>query len=388
MPGPEVIYLDYAATSALRPPEVVEAVSRFLGGLASSPGRAAHRGSLEAGRTVLRCRQALAAFFGIAGDPGRIVFQLNATHALNSLLRGLAGPGAVLVRTMADHNAVRRTAAALRASGVEERVIPVSASGDVDEVEAGRMLRGATLLVLPHASNVLGAALPVQRLARIARSAGALVVLDAAQSAGHLPVDVGELEVDALAFTGHKGLLGPQGVGGFWLREGVRLQPLITGGTGGDSAPESMPGSLPDRVEAGTLPVPAIAGLLAGIEWLQRRGMAEVATREAALKARLLEGLGDVPGVRILSPRNVPGTGLVMLTVDEMEPAEVARSLDEEFGVLTRAGLHCAPEAHQVLGSFERGAVRLSLGWASESAHVEAAVSALRVLAGRAAVHA
>jgi cysteine desulfurase / selenocysteine lyase len=385
MPGDEVIYMDYAATSALRPPEVGEAVARFLGGLGATPGRAAHRGALEAGRMVLRCRQALAALFGISGDPGRVVFQLNATHALNTLLRGLVGAGDVLVRTAADHNAVRRTAADLRQGGVEERILPVDAAGAVDMEEASRLLRGAALLVLPHVSNVLGSALPVRALADVAHREGALVVVDAAQSAGHLPLDVTELGADALAFTGHKGLLGPQGVGGFWLREGVEIDPLLTGGTGGDSAPESMPASFPDRVEAGTLPVPAIAGLLAGVEWLQQRGVAELAAREAALKERLLAALDRIPGVSVRSPRGVPGTGLVMLTVRGMDADQVARRLDADFSILVRAGLHCAPEAHRALGTLETGAVRLSLGWASEERHVDAAAAALAALSGSAA---
>jgi cysteine desulfurase / selenocysteine lyase len=318
----------------------------------------------------------------VGGDPGRVVFQLNATHALNTLMRGLVEPGQALVRTQADHNAVRRTAAALRAGGVEERVLTVRPDGGVDLDEAARLLRGASLLVVPHVSNVLGCEMPVAALAGLARQEGARVVVDAAQSAGHLPLDAEGLGADAVAFTGHKGLLGPQGAGGFWLRDGIALKPLLTGGTGGDSAPESMPDAFPDRVEAGTLPVPAIAGLLAGLQWLERRGVDAQAAHEAGLRERLLAKLDRIPAVRVRSPRGVPGTGLVTLTVEGIPAAEVAERLDREYGILTRAGLHCAPEAHRVLGTLEGGAVRLSLGWASRQSDVEAVATALAALAG------
>ncbi|HEX7239638.1 MAG TPA: aminotransferase class V-fold PLP-dependent enzyme, partial [Longimicrobiaceae bacterium] len=274
--------------------------------------------------------------------------------------------------------------AALAREGVRDTVLAGTADGRVDLDEAERALRGdgcpARLLVLPHASNVLGTVLPVARLAAMAREHGTLVLLDAAQSAGHLPVRVDELGVDLLAFAGHKGLLGPQGTAGLWVRQGVEVAPVFSGGTGGDSAADAMPEAYPDRLEAGTLNGPGIAGLLAGVRWVQGAGVESLRAREAALKARLRGGLASIPGVRVLSPEAPEGVGIVTVAADAVEAHELALRLDREHGVLTRAGLHCAPEAHGVLGSLECGAVRFSLGWASTEAEVDRAVAAVRAV--------
>ncbi len=378
------VYLDFAATSAVRPEEVIEAVASYLRDVGATPGRAGHARALQAGRIALRCRRALAAVFGIPGDPGRIVFQLNATHALNTALLGVLRPDDAVVRTRYDHNAVRRPVAALAARGVEERVLSGRPDGSIDLDELARLLvaggKPARLLVLPHASNVLGTVLPVRLMAERAREAGALVLLDAAQTAGHLPLDVVELGVDLLAFTGHKGLLGPQGTGGLWVRPGVEVKPLLRGGTGGDSLPEEMPDVYPDRLEVGTQNGPGIAGLLAGVEWVRSRGVAELHARETALKAELLRELSGVPGLRVRSPAAPEGVGIVTLTCDRMPADALARRLERGHGVLTRAGLHCAPETHAFLGTRETGAVRLSVGWATTSAEVRRAAGALRTL--------
>jgi cysteine desulfurase/selenocysteine lyase len=378
------VYLDFAATSALRPPQVVEAVAAYLRDVGATPGRAGHARALSAGRVLLRCRRALAELFGISGDPGRIVFQLNATHALNTALLGVLRPGDRVVRTGYDHNAVRRPVASLRGQGVEEAVLGARSDGGVALDELERLLVGegrpARLLALPHVSNVLGTALPVREMAERARAAGSLVLLDAAQSAGHLPLDAEALGVDLLAFTGHKGLLGPQGTGGLWVREGVEVRPLLSGGTGGDSLPEGMPAAYPDHLEAGTQNGPGIAGLLAGVEWIQERGVAALHAREGELKRELHGSLRSIPGLRILSPEAPDGVGIVTL-VGERVPAEtLALRLEREHGIQTRAGLHCAPEVHAVLNTLETGAVRLSVGWATTAHDVRRAVRALRTL--------
>jgi cysteine desulfurase / selenocysteine lyase len=376
------VYLDYAATCALRPEPVVEAVSAYLRDVGATPGRAAHSRAVSAGRIVLRCRRALAELFGIPGDPGRVVFQLNATHALNTALRGVLRPGDAVVRTQYDHNAVRRPVAALAAErGVRERVLSGRSDGGIDPAELEHLLRldgePARLLVVPHASNVLGTLLPVREMAARAREAGALVLVDAAQSAGHVPIDAPGLGADLFAFTGHKGLLGPQGVGGLWVREGVEVAPLLYGGTGSDSASPEMPALLPDRLEAGTQNGPGIAGLLAGVEWLLARGVEDLHARESALKRSLRERLGGVGGLRLRSPAAPEGTAIVTLTADTLPPAELALRLEREHGVLVRAGLHCAPGAHAAIGTQETGAVRLSIGWATTETDVARAAAAL-----------
>jgi cysteine desulfurase/selenocysteine lyase len=375
----DVVYLDYAATSAVRPDAVTEAVVRYLRDVGATPGRAGHRRAVEAGRVVLRCRRALARLFNAPGDPGRVTFHLNATHALNAALFGLLGPGDRVVRTAYDHNAVRRPVQALAARGVTETVLAGNPEGTADLDEAEAALRGATLLVIPHASNVLGVALPVAELAARAHAAGAVVLVDAAQSAGSLPVDVQAMGIDLLAFTGHKGLLGPQGTGGLWLREGIELPPALFGGTGGDSDSPDMPARLPDRLEAGSQNGPGIAGLRAGVEWVMEHGVDAIHAREDALKWRLWNALSAVPGVVMHTPpdRGQPTVGIVAVTVEGLDSSEVARRLDAEFGVLTRAGLHCAPESHAILGTERTGAVRFSVGWATTEAEIDLAVAAM-----------
>jgi cysteine desulfurase/selenocysteine lyase len=381
-----LVYLDYAATSALRPDAVTEAVAAYLRDVGASPGRAGHRLALAAGRVVLRCRLTLAELFEVPGDPGRVTFQPSTTHALNAALRGVLRPGDRVVRTAYDHNSVRRPVAALAGEGVRETVLAGTPEGAIDPDEAERAIRGdghpARLLVLPHASNLLGTVLPVRALAEAARAHGTLVLLDAAQSAGHLPVRVDELGVDLLAFAGHKGLLGPQGTAGLWVREGVEVAPVFAGGTGGDSAAAGMPEAYPDRLEAGTLNGPGIAGLLAGTRWVLDAGVPSLHAREAALKSRLRHGLGALPGVRVLSPEAPDGVGIVTVAAEGMEAHELALRLDREHAVLTRAGLHCAPEAHGILGTREAGAVRFSVGWATTEEDVDRAVAAVGAVCG------
>lgn len=374
----DIVYLDFAATSAVRPPGVADAVASYLTNLGATPGRGGHRLEVEANRLVLRCRMALARLFGIPGDPGRIAFMHNATHALNTAMWGLLGRGEVVVTTAYDHNAVLRPVHALaRERDVEVRMISGAPDGSIDMDEAARLLDGAALFVVNAVSNVLGTAVPVGALTRLAHEAGARVLVDAAQSAGHLPIDVVADGVDLLAFTGHKGLLGPQGIGGLWVHESVELDPLLRGGTGGDSLEPAMPDAYPDRLEAGTLNGPGVAGLLAGVEWVLERTPEAVHRHEMRLKDRLREGLLAIPGVRVHSPAAPDGVAVVTITADSVDASTLARRLDHEHGVLTRPGLHCAPEVHRLLGTDRAGAVRLSPGWASTEEEIDRTLEAV-----------
>ena len=376
-------YLDYAATSAIRPQPVVEAVTEFLTTCGATPGRGAHARALAAGRMALQCRKQVAKLLGLSGDPGRIAFMPNATYALNAALVGTLEKGDTVVISEYDHNSVRRPVHALtRTRGVRVRSISGSPEGGVDLVEVERLLDGARLLVVNEVSNVLGTRMPLAELAGLAHEAGTLVLVDSAQSAGHMPVRHEADGADMVVFTGHKGMLGPQGTGGLWVREGIEVEPVVSGGSGGvDSLSKDMPVVMPDRLEAGTLNGPGLAGLLAAGRFLEERGVASIHAGVGELKARLYCGLSDIPGVNVLSPESPAGAGIVTLATASMDAATLASRLDAEWGVMGRAGLHCAPVVHQMLGTAESGALRLSLGWASRVEDVDRAIEGVHALA-------
>jgi cysteine desulfurase family protein len=383
-----LIYLDNAATSWPKPTEVKEAMVAFLDRVGANPGRSGHRLSVEAGRIVYEAREALADLFH-APDPLRIAFGLNATDALNLALHGLLQPGDHVVTSSMEHNSVMRPLRALERQGVEVTVVPCSPEGLLDPRDVERALQPHTrMVVLTHASNVVGTLLPIREVGEIARRHGVLFAVDAAQTAGAVPIDMEADAVDILCFTGHKALLGPMGTGGLVLGERVDpsdLRPLRQGGTGSRSEFEEHPDFLPDLCEAGTPNAVGLAGLLAGVRWVQERGVEAIRAHEQALTTRLLEGLGEVPGVTVYGPRDAARqTGTVSFNVEGLEPSEVGLVLDEEYGVLCRVGLHCAPAAHRTLGTFPRGTVRFAVGCFTTLEEVDAAVEAVRAIARRA----
>lgn len=385
----EIAYLDHAATSALRPRPVIDAVTSYLESVGATPGRGGHRLAIEAGRIALSCRQRIAALLNIPGDPGRITFTSNATFALNTALHGTVRAGDRIVVTTFDHNAVLRPAAALaKHRGIDVVLVDVDAHGLPDASALAHALDGARLLTINAASNVLGARLDVAALARAARDAGALSLVDVAQVAGHAPFDAAAAGVDMVAFTGHKGMLGPQGIGGLWVRDGLDVEPLITGGTGGDSLQREMPSAYPDHLEAGTINGPAIAGLAAGIAVVLEEGVEAIHARLSVLKQALHGGLAGIDGVHVLSPASASGVPVVTITSDDIAASALASRLDREHGVLTRAGLHCAPEVHRMLGTERTGALRFSLGWSSTMGDVERALTAVSSVLNDTAPHA
>lgn len=379
-----MIYLDNAATSFPKPPEVAEAMADLLAHRAGNPGRSGHALALAAQAAVSDTRRLLASFVG-APDPSRVVFALNATDALNTALWGLLRPGDRVVTTSVEHNAVVRPLSALAERGVAVVRVPCAPDGTLDPEDLSRALEaGPTRLVaMTHASNVCGTILPVREAAALAHRHGAVFLLDAAQTAGVLPIDVLEMGVDLLAFPGHKGLLGPTGTGGLYVSPEVRLTPLRQGGTGTRSEEERQPEALPEALEAGTVNTVGIAGLGAALRVLLRRGLEHVRAHEAALTARLLSGLAEIPGVRVhgtADPRRQ--VAVVSITVQGWEPVDLGAALDSAFGIAVRPGLHCAPVAHRTLGTFPRGTVRLSPGGATTEDEIDRALSALRALAG------
>lgn len=407
-----MIYLDNASTSCPKPPEVVAAVSQALSYVCANPSRGSYEWSLEASRNLLRTRRALADLFNIS-DESRVVFTLNATHALNVAIKGLLGAkqriGAQSSRQRAgahqpvthphiitssiEHNAVARPLAVLAKRGVEITKVPCSSDGTTDPADVLAAVRSNTILVvLTHASNVLGTILPVAEVGPQLRERGIPLLVDAAQTAGVFPIDVEVMGISLLALCGHKGLLGPQGVGALYLAPEFELDTLVEGGTGSYSESLDQPLTCPDRFEAGTPNSPGIAGLRAGIEVVKREGVIERGAREHALAQRLRARLADVAGIRIHGPRDTKASSgskapfaapIVSIAVDGLASVEVARILEKEFQIAVRAGLHCAPEAHRVAGTLATGLVRLSIGHGTTEKEVDAAAEALIQIAGK-----
>jgi cysteine desulfurase family protein len=377
------IYLDNAATSHPKPEAVYRAVDHALRHL-TNPGRGGHSLSLDASREVFEAREAVAEFFGI-GDAGRVAFTGGATAALNCALFGLLRPGDRVVTSTMEHNSVVRPLRVLQDRGV--RVVKVAADAlgfiDPERLKAACAEERTRLVVLSHCSNVTGTRQPIEEIGPWCRKEGILLLVDAAQSAGHFHIDVERMGIDLLAAPGHKGLLGPQGIGFLYVREGVRIDPLLFGGTGTESAQELPPETMPERLESGTLNLPGIAGLRAGIVFLKKEG-AQLHAGEAALLERLIEGLRPIAGLRLYGPLDpAVHCGALSFNLIGRDPAEVGFLLDRDHGVLARVGLHCAPDAHRTIGTFPRGTVRLSPGCFTTAEEIDHAIAAVAAIATR-----
>ncbi|PNU19903.1 cysteine desulfurase [Geothermobacter hydrogeniphilus] len=375
------IYLDNAATSFPKPESVYRAVERAMRHAGGNPGRGGHRFSLDAGREVLETRETLARFFAVE-DAARIVFTSGATEGINLALFGLLQPGDRVVTTSMEHNALMRPLYALQQRGIEVEQVKTGRDGIVDVSDLQRACRVPTrLLAIGHCSNVSGSIQPLETIIPWCREHGILTLVDAAQSAGHLPLSVNRLGVHLLAVPGHKGLLGPSGTGFLYVDPELRLEPLLYGGTGINSTMRTMPEDLPERLEAGTLNVPGLAGLRAGVEYLQQQGPERLETSLNELVERLLAGLEAVPGVTLYGPARGERRGnVVSFNLAGMDPAEVGYRLEQQFGICVRVGLHCAPDAHRSLGSFPGGTVRVSPGIFTSPEQVEKLLTAVALL--------
>jgi cysteine desulfurase family protein len=358
------IYLDNAATSYPKPEAVYQAVMHAMREIGASPGRGGHRRSLEAGRIMFQARETAAALFS-APDSSRMVFTHSATEALNMALRGTLVPGDHVVTTSMEHNSLARPLHLLEKQGVEITTVQAGADGLVDPADIRLALTPRTrMIAIGHVSNVCGTIQPIDLISAIAREAGALFLLDAAQSAGRLAIDVVSSRIDLLAVPGHKGLYGPQGTGLLYVAPHVPLLALLAGGTGTNSTSEEQPGEFPDGFEAGTHNLPGIAGLKAGMEFVRGQEVAVIGEHERSLVSYAIERLGRLPQVRLYGPADPARRGAVLsFTLAGKDPAEVAFELDRRFDIAVRAGLHCAPRAHRTLGTFPGGTVRMSPGW-------------------------
>ena len=379
------IYFDNAATSWPKPPAVMQAMVHFLEEVGANPGRAAHWRAVESGRIIFAAREAVAGLFK-APDPLSVVFGHNVTEALNLALRGLLRPGDHVITSSMEHNSMLRPLRTLERQGTELTVVRCSPQGFLDPADVEAAIRPNTCVIaLNHASNVVGTLLPVAEAGRIARRHNLLLLVDAAQTAGAYPIDVQTDAIDLLAFTGHKSLYGPMGTGGLVIGERVdlaRLEPLMRGGTGSRSKHEEQPDFLPDRYESGTPNAVGLAGLAAGVDWVQKRGVEAIRAHKVALEQRLIHGLQQTPGVTVYGGLDAEQQmATVAFNIAGIEPSEVGLRLDDEYGLLCRVGLHCSPAAHTTLGTFPDGAVRFGLGALNTAKEVEAALAAVRQLA-------
>ncbi len=381
-----VIYFDNAATSWPKPAATTAAMVRYVEEIGGSPGRSGHRRSLAAARIILETREALAELFCI-DDALRIVFTKNATEALNIALLGLLNPGDHVVTSRMEHNSVMRPLRHLETQGVRLTAVRSDGTGLLDADEVRKAIETRTrLLVVNHASNVTGTIQPVAELGKLAREHGLLFCVDAAQTAGVLPIDIHKLGIDLLAFSGHKSLFGPQGTGGLYIGPGLdqRLRPLMYGGTGSRSEHEAQPDFLPDKYEAGTPNTIGIAGLGAGVRFVLSLGLDKIRQHEEALTALFLRGLAALRGITVYGPPEAAGrTAVVSFNVAGVSPSEAALDFDERFGILCRPGLHCAPAAHHTIGTFPRGTIRFGFGYFNREEEIDIALKAIEAIGSR-----
>ena len=381
-----IIYFDNAATSWPKPAETLRAMEHYLLNIGANPGRSGHRLSLDAARIIMDARAGVAELFGIEDDL-QVVFTKNATEALNLAIRGLLHPGDHAITSSMEHNSVMRPLRTLEREGVELTVLACSPSGELDPADLSRSIRPNTRAIyLTSASNVTGTLMPLKEVGTIAREHGLIFCVDAAQTAGSYPVDVEDLGIDLLAFTGHKSLYGPQGTGGLYIRKGLeeKIRPLMVGGTGSRSEFEEQPDFLPDKFESGTPNAVGLAGLEAGVRFVLNRGVPQIRAEEIRLAERLLHGLEEMPGVTVYGPGDPSRRiAVVSFTIQGLSPAEISLALDEEENIMSRPGLQCAPSAHKTIGTFPVGTTRFSLGAFNTEDEVSAALEAVGRLAAR-----
>lgn len=348
----------------------------------ANAGRGTHSMAIGTGRILVRARMALAELFGIENAQD-IAFTHNTTMSLNMAIHGTLQPGDHVISTMTEHNSVRRPLEYLRKTkGIEIDYLQVDPEGQLDLKELELTFKSHTKMVIcSHSSNLLGSILPVREIGKISRTHGTVFLVDAAQSAGSIDIDVREMNIDLLAFPGHKGLLGPQGTGGLYISPDLDLAPLMQGGTGSQSENSEQPNVRPDKYEAGTQNTVGIAGLLAGVQKVKSIGTGDIHRHEWQLIQRLMEGLQEIPGLRLLGPGlGEERTGLAAFVIEGTDSAQIAHRLDRDYGIAVRAGMHCTPLAHKAAGTLGTGAVRASVGADTTEREIEDMLKAMREL--------
>lgn len=376
-----MIYFDSASTTLLKPPAVAQAVAQAVCSM-GNPGRGVHGPALDAARIVFDTRRELAELFCAEG-PDRIAFAANATQSLNIAIKGLIHPGDHVITTALEHNSVLRPLYELEAKRTELSIIPADTLGRIRCEDIESAIRANTrAIVCTHASNLTGNMLDLDRIGKIAQTHGLLFIADASQTAGIFPIDVRRMHIDALCFTGHKGLLGPQGTGGLYVREGLHIVPLLSGGSGIKTYSRAHPAAMPAALEAGTLNAHGIAGLNAALKYIRETGMDAIRIKEQALMRAFYEAVREIPGVTVYGDFSAPQrSAIVSLNVRDYDSSEVSDALYTQYGIATRPGAHCAPLMHQALQTVSQGAVRFSFSHFNTMDEIHTAISALRELA-------
>ncbi len=377
-----MIYLDNAATTMHKPQSVIDAVTQALSSMGNA-SRGAHDQSLEASRIIYRTRCEAAKLFGCA-RPDHVVFTSNSTQALNIAIQGSIEPGSHVITTDLEHNSVLRPLYRMEDTmGVRLDFAAANRQGKLDVAEIGRLMRQDTCAVVcTHSSNLTGEVVDIARIGQMTRERGILFIVDASQSAGNLPIDMEKMGIDILCFTGHKGLMGPQGTGGMCIREGVNIRPMIEGGSGVQSYRKRQPEEYPTRLEAGTLNGHGLAGLLAGIEFVQKTGVETIGEKERALAHHFYEAVSKIEGVKVYGDFTAPVRGpVVALNIRDYDSGEVSDVLSVDYKIATRPGAHCAPRMHKALGTTDQGAVRFSFSWFNTMQEADIAAEAVREIA-------
>lgn len=376
-----MIYMDNAATTMQKPQQVIDAVAAAMCSMGNA-GRGAHAASLGAARTIYDAREKLACFFH-AENPKQIAFTMNSTESLNIALKGVLNPGDHVITTMLEHNSVLRPLYELQEKGTELTILKSNPQGTLDYEDFEKAIKENTkAIVCTHGSNLTGNLVDVKRVGEIAKKHGFLFIVDASQTAGVFPIDVQEMGIDILCFTGHKGLLGPQGTGGIYVREGLTVRPLLCGGSGVQTYNKKHPSEMPTALEAGTLNGHGIAGLDAAVEYLMETGIDTIREREQDLMWRFYEGVKDIPGVKIYGDFSTrERCAIVTLNIGDYDSSEVSDELLMTYGISTRAGGHCAPLMHEALGTVEQGAVRFSFSHYNTDEELNTAIQAVKEMA-------
>ena len=376
-----MIYLDNAATTMHKPQQVIDAVVAAMSSMGNA-SRGAHGSALQASRTVYDTRCKLAALFGCS-QPDHVIFTCNSTEALNIAITGAIPAGSHVISTDLEHSSVLRPLYRLQAEAqVTLDFVAADRQGNIDYADFEKMITPKTsAIVCTHASNLLGTMVDIARVGKIAHDHGLLFIVDASQTAGAVPIDMEAMGVDILCFTGHKGLMGPQGTGGLCVRPGLTLRPFKVGGSGIQSFNPSQPSEFPACLEAGTLNGHGIAGLSAAVDYLNEIGIPAIEEKERRLAQRFLEGVSAIDGVRLYGDFSVPRTAIVTLNIRDYDSSAVSDALSNDYGIATRPGAHCAPRLHRALGTVSQGAVRFSFSWFNTEEEIDTAIRAVRELA-------